>query len=282
MFIQPDKPVTVDQLVHGMIIQSGNDACVALAELIAGSEESFVAMMNREAKRLGMTGTRYADASGIPNEQHYTTARDLATLSAALIRDFPEYYPLFSQKDYTYNNIKQPNRNRLLWLDQTVDGLKTGHTSTAGYCLISSAVRGPRRLISVILGTESDAVRTQESLKLLNYGYQFYDSVRLYAARQPVSRFQVWKGETKELPVGFMQDFVISLPKGQAERIKATLTSMQPVLAPIQKGQKVGDMQLMLDGKQIGEYPVVALQEVPLAGIVGRSWDALRLWIKSL
>jgi D-alanyl-D-alanine carboxypeptidase (penicillin-binding protein 5/6) len=282
MFIQPDKPVTVDQLVHGMIIQSGNDACVALAELIAGSEESFVAMMNREAKRLGMTGTRYADASGIPDEQHYTTARDLATLSAALIRDFPEYYPLFSQKDYTYNNIKQPNRNRLLWLDQTVDGLKTGHTSTAGYCLISSAVRGPRRLISVILGTESDAVRTQESLKLLNYGYQFYDSVRLYAARQPVSRFQVWKGETKELPVGFMQDFVISLPKGQAERIKATLTSMQPVLAPIQKGQKVGDMQLMLDGKQIGEYPVVALQEVPLAGIVGRSWDALRLWIKSL
>jgi D-alanyl-D-alanine carboxypeptidase (penicillin-binding protein 5/6) len=282
IFIQPDKPVTVDQLVHGMIIQSGNDACVALAELIAGSEESFVAMMNREAKRLGMTGTRYADASGIPDEQHYTTARDLATLSAALIRDFPEYYPLFSQKDYTYNNIKQPNRNRLLWLDQTVDGLKTGHTSTAGYCLISSAVRGPRRLISVILGTESDAVRTQESLKLLNYGYQFYDSVRLYAARQPVSRFQVWKGETKELPVGFMQDFVISLPKGQAERIKATLTSMQPVLAPIQKGQKVGDMQLMLDGKQIGEYPVVALQEVPLAGIVGRSWDALRLWIKSL
>lgn len=282
MFIAPDVPVTVDELIHGMIIQSGNDACVALAEAIAGSEETFAAMMNREAQRLGMTGTQFMNSSGMPHEQHYTTARDLATLVAALIRDFPEYYKIYSTREYTYNKITQPNRNRLLWLDQTVDGVKTGHTASAGYCLISSAIRGPRRLISVVLGTSSDDARAQESLKILNYGFQFFDTVKLYSANQAVSRFRVWKGAAKELDAGFQEDFVLSLPKGQGEKVQATLTSQQPLLAPLQKGQKVGSVTLTLDGKTLGEYPVVALQEVPLGSWFGRLWDALVLWFKSL
>ncbi len=282
MFIQPDKPVTVDQLLHGMIIQSGNDACVALAELIAGSEEAFAHLMNREAKRLGMTSTNFTNASGMPDPQLYSTARDLSLLAAAIVRDFPEYYRYYSMKEYSYNNITQPNRNRLLWLDTTVDGLKTGHTEAAGYCLIASAQRGPRRLISVVLGTDSDTIRAQESLKLLNYGFQFYDTVRLYEAGKELSRFRVWKGEANDLPVGFAADFVMSLPKGQAEKIQVSLVSQQPVMAPIQKGQPVGTMQLTLDGKALGEYPVVALEAVPLAGFFGRLWDALVLWIKSL
>ena len=282
MFIAPDKPVTVDELIHGMIIQSGNDACVALAEAIAGSEETFANLMNREAQRLGMTNTHFTNAAGMPDPQHYTTARDLSKLVSALIRDFPEYYPIYSNKEYTYNKITQPNRNRLLWLDQTVDGVKTGHTASAGYCLISSAKRGPRRLISVVLGTDSDNARSQESLKILNYGFQFFDTVKLYSANQAVSRFRVWKGADNELDAGFLEDFNLSLPKGQAEKVQATLTSVQPLLAPLAKGQKVGTMTLTVDGKPLGEYPVVALKEVPVANWFGRLWDALILWFKSL
>ncbi|NMG74564.1 D-alanyl-D-alanine carboxypeptidase family protein [Aromatoleum diolicum] len=282
MFIQPDKPVAVEELVQGMIIQSGNDACVALAELIAGSEESFAHLMNREAQRLGMKNTNFTNSSGLPDPNHYTTARDLSLLASAISRDFPEYYRYYSQKEYRYNNITQPNRNRLLWLDPTVDGLKTGHTANAGYCLIASALRGPRRLVSVVLGTDSDTIRAQESLKLLNYGFQFFDTAKLYSGGQELSRFRVWKGTINELPVGFVNDFVMSLPKGQAEKIQSQLTSLQPVVAPLQKGQQVGTLQLSLDGKAIGEYPVVALQDVPVAGFFGRLWDTLRLWIKSL
>ena len=282
MFIQPDKPVLVEELVQGMIVQSGNDACVALAELIAGSEESFAHLMNREAQRLGMKNTNFTNSSGLPDPNHYTTARDLSLLASAISRDFPEYYRYYSQKEYRYNNITQPNRNRLLWLDPTVDGLKTGHTANAGYCLIASALRGPRRLVSVVLGTDSDTIRAQESLKLLNYGFQFYDTARLYSAGQELSRFRVWKGAVNELPVGFVQDFVMSLPKGQAEKLQSQLTSIQPVVAPLQKGQQVGTLQLSLDGKPIGEYAVVALQDVPVAGFFGRLWDTLVMWIKSL
>ncbi|MDY0011513.1 MAG: D-alanyl-D-alanine carboxypeptidase family protein [Rhodocyclaceae bacterium] len=282
MFIAPDRPVTVNELIHGMIIQSGNDACVALAELIAGSEETFASMMNREAQRLGMTGTHYMNATGMPDPQHYTTARDLAILASAVVRDFPDHYPIYSTKEYRYNNITQPNRNRLLWLDPTVDGMKTGHTASAGYCLVSTAKRGPRRLISVVLGTDSDDTRTQESLKVLNYGFQFFDTVQLYGANQAVSRFRVWKGAENALEAGFLNDFVLSLPKGQGDKVQATLTSLQPLLAPIQKGQQVGTMTLTLEGKTLGEYPVVALKEVPLAGWFGRLWDAIVLWFKSL
>jgi D-alanyl-D-alanine carboxypeptidase (penicillin-binding protein 5/6) len=282
MFIEPRKPVTVQELLRGMIVQSGNDACVALAELIAGSEEAFAELMNREARRLGMTNTHFTNSTGLPDEQLYTTVRDLSVLASALVRDFPEYYPLYAEKEFTYNKITQPNRNRLLWMDGTVDGIKTGHTSSAGYCLVASAQRGPRRLISVVVGTDSDTIRAQESLKLLNFGFQFFDTVQLYAAGQTLSQFRIWKGKAKEVPVGFTSDFVMSLPKGQAEKISATLTSQQPLVAPVQKGQPVGTMQLTLDGRILGEYPVVALQDVPLAGFFGRLWDALLMWIKNL
>lgn len=282
MFIEPRRPVTVEELIRGMIVQSGNDACVALAELVAGSEEAFAELMNREARRLGMTSTHFTNATGLPDEQLYTTVRDLSLLASAIVRDFPEYYPLYAEKEFTYNKITQPNRNRLLWMDGTVDGIKTGHTSSAGYCLVASAQRGPRRLISVVVGTESDTIRAQESLKLLNFGFQFFDTVQLYAADQALSQFRIWKGQAKEVAVGFTSDFVMSLPKGQAEKISATLTSQQPLVAPVQKGQAVGTMQLALDGRVLGEYPVVALQEVPLAGFFGRLWDALLMWIKNL
>ncbi len=282
MFIEPRHQVTVDELLHGMIIQSGNDASVALAELVAGSEDAFAALMNREAERLGMKNTHFMNSSGMPDAQHYTTARDLALLAASIVRDFPEYYSLYSQKEYTYNKITQPNRNRLLWLDSTVDGMKTGHTEAAGYCLVSSAKRGPRRLISVVLGTESDAMRTQESLKLLNFGFRFYDTVRLYEANQAISQFRIWQGEIDQVKVGFSKDFVLSLPKGQAEKLQVTLNSLQPLEAPVGKGQKVGEMVLTLDGALIGTYPVEALEDVPLAGWFGRTWDSLQLWIKNL
>jgi len=282
MFIEPRHEVNVDQLMHGMIVQSGNDASVALAEQLAGSEEAFATLMNREAQRLGMTQTRFANSTGMPDPEHYTTAHDLGLLAAAIIRDFPEYYNLYSQKEYTYNKITQPNRNRLLWIDSTVDGMKTGHTEAAGYCLVSSAMRGPRRLISVVLGAESDAMRTQESLKLLNFGFRFYDTVRLYEANQSISQFRIWQGEVDQVKVGFVKDFVLSLPKGQAEKLQVTLNSEQPLEAPVGKGQKVGEMVLTLDGALIGTYPVQALEDVPLAGWFGRTWDSLQLWIKSL
>ena len=282
MFIEPNKPVTVEQLIHGVIVQSGNDACVALAETIAGSEEAFVALMNREAQRLGMTNTNFSNSTGLPDPQLYTTGNDLARLATAIIRDFPEYYSLYSLKEYTYNEIKQPNRNRLLYMDPTVDGMKTGHTSSAGYCLVSTAQRGPRRLISVVLGAASDTVRAQESLKLLNYGFQFYDTVKLYSADEALSQFRVWKGKLNELPVGFTSDFTLSLPKESADKIQATLESRQPLVAPLEKGQEVGTLTLSAEGQAIGRYPVVALQDVPVAGFFGRLWDAIVMFFKSL
>ena len=282
MFIEPLKPVTVQELIRGVIVQSGNDACVALAELIAGSEEAFAALMNREAKRLGLTNTHFTNSTGLPDPQLYTTARDLATLASAIVRDFPEYYSLYSMKEFTYNGISQPNRNRLLYMDATVDGMKTGHTSTAGYCLVSTAQRGPRRLISVVLGAGSDTVRAQESLKLLNFGFQFYDTVKLYAADQALSQFRVWKGQANEVGAGFASDFNLSLPKGTGDKLQPTLESQQPLVAPLQKGQRIGTLKLSLDGKPLGEYPVVALQDVPVAGFFGRLWDAIVMWIKSL
>lgn len=282
MFIEPNRPVTVEELIRGMIIQSGNDACVALAERIAGSEEGFVHMMNSEAQRLGMKNTRFANSSGLPDPDLYTTANDLALLASALIRDFPEFYRIYSERDYTYNGITQPNRNRLLWLDTTVDGMKTGYTNAAGYCLVSSAVRGPSRLISIVLGAESEAGRAQESLKLLNYGFQFFDSVRLYQAGQELSRFRVWKGASDEVGVGFSDDFVMTMPKGQSERLQVSLESSQPVLAPIERGQNIGTLTLSVDGKELGKYPVVALEAVEVGGFFSRLWDALVLWIKSL
>ena len=279
MFIRVGHQVPVDDLIKGMIVQSGNDACVALAEAIAGSEDNFAQMMTREAQRLGMKSTSFRNSTGLPDPQHYTTARDLAILADALIRDFPaDYAKYYTIKEFRYNNITQHNRNRLLWLDPTVDGLKTGYTEAAGYCLISSAKRGPRRLISVVLGTASDSVRAQESLKLLNYGFQFYDAVQLYAKDQAVSSLKVWKGAASTVKAGFTSDFVVSVPKGFAQKVQADLVSQQPLMAPVSAGQTIATLKLSVDGKPYGEYPVLALETVPQAGIIGRAIDSVRLW----
>ncbi len=281
MFIEPKKPVSVDELLRGMIVQSGNDACIALAEQLAGSEEAFAAMMNREAERLGMKNTRYMNASGLPDPRHYTTARDLYLLATALMRDFPEQYAqYYSQREYRYNGITQVNRNRLLWLDNTVDGMKTGFTEAAGYCLVASSKRGPRRLLSVLLGSTSESMRAQESQKLLNWGFQFFDAVRLYAGNAPVKEIEVWKGTRGTLKAGFREDLVVTIPKGQGEKLKAELLSHSPLVAPVAAGTRVGNLRVTLDGKALGEYPVVALEEVPAAGIFVRAWDTLRLWLR--
>ena len=279
MFIRVGAQVGVEDLIKGMIVQSGNDACIALAEAIAGSEENFAQMMNREAQRLGMKASSFRNSTGLPDPQLYTTARDLATLAGALIRDFPEEYAkYYSLKEFRYNNITQANRNRLLWTDPTVDGVKTGYTEAAGYCLISSAKRGPRRLLSVVLGTASDSVRAQESLKLLNYGFQFYDAVQLYAGNQPASNLKVWKGASATVKVGFTSDFILAVPKGFGPKVKADLVSQQPLIAPIDAGQVVGTMKVSVDDKPYGDYPVVTLEAVPQAGIIGRAIDSVKLW----
>ncbi len=280
MFIEPNKPVTVAELLRGMIVQSGNDATMALAEAVGGSETGFVAMMNKEAQRLGMSNTHFVNATGLPDPQHYTTARDLARLAAAIVRDFPDYYALYSIKEYTYNGITQANRNRLLWTDPTVDGMKTGHTQGAGYCLIASSHRGTRRLLSVVLGTNSDAVRAMESQRLLNYGFQFFDSVRLYAKNQTVVNLKVWKGASNTIKAGFRRDIYLSLPRGQAKDIKASLTTRQPLLAPLVAGQPVGTVTLTLNNKPLAQYPLLALESVGVANMFGRAWDSLRLIFK--
>ena len=281
MFIEPGKPVTVEQLIQGMEVQSGNDACIALAEAVAGSQDVFVQMMNREAKRLGMTNTHFMNPTGLPDPQHYSTAHDIYLLATAIIRDFPaEYAKYYSEKEFTYNHITQRNRNRLLWLDPSVDGVKTGHTEAAGYCLVASSKHGPRRLLSVLLGAKSEEMRADESLKLLNWGYQFFDSVKLYDKDQAVKSLRVWKGSSNEVKVGFDRPIIVSVPKGDTDKLKANLLAQQPLVAPVAQGQRVGELRLTLDGKPMGEYPLLALQPVGAAGIFGRAWDTLRLWLK--
>jgi serine-type D-Ala-D-Ala carboxypeptidase (penicillin-binding protein 5/6) len=280
MFIDPKKAVSVDELLHGEIVQSGNDAAIALAEVTAGSEDAFVERMNREAARIGMKSTRFINVTGLPAPQQVSTAADLGLIAVAIIRDFPEYYPLYSMKEYRYNNITQSNRNRLLWSDPYVDGVKTGFTDAAGYCLIASAKRGPRRLLAVVLGAASDAARASEAQKLLNYGFQFYDTVQLYQNGAQVSALKVWKGATESVPAGFIVDQYVTLPKGQAQKLKLTLEAVEPLVAPIARGQRVGLVKVTLDARPVGEYPLVALEEVPLAGLFGRAWDTIRLWFK--
>lgn len=281
MFIRVGTRVSVDDLIRGMVVQSGNDACIALAEAVAGSEDVFVQMMNREAERLGMKNTSFRNASGLPDPQHYSTAQDLYLLAAALIRDFPEYYSqYYSQKEFRYNSISQPNRNRLLWVDPSVDGVKTGHTEAAGYCLVASSRRGERRILSVLLGSTSEAMRAQESQKLLNWGFQFFDSVKLHGASETVKSLEVWKGAADAVKAGFRNDLVITIPKGEADKLKAELLSQQPLLAPVTEGQRVGTLRVTHDGKPLSEFPLVALEGVGAAGIFGRAWDTLRLWLR--
>jgi D-alanyl-D-alanine carboxypeptidase (penicillin-binding protein 5/6) len=285
MFIDPATPVSINDLLFGLIVQSGNDASVALAEAVAGSEDAFVVQMNREAARLGMKSTRYANSHGLPSPDNFSTASDLALLASRLIIDHPEFYKTYySTKSFTYNKITQANRNRLLWLDPTVDGMKTGHTESAKYCLISSAIRpngsGQRRLISVVTGTDSDQVRAQESLKLLNWGFLNFDTVKLYGKDQAVDTPEVWKGSQGKVKIGFTQDLYVTLPKGSAARLKPALERKDPLVAPIDKNSKIGTMKMMLDGKPVAEFPVVALEQVSQASIFGRAWDSIRLLFK--
>ena len=281
MFIEPNKPVTVDELLHGMIIQSGNDASITLAEGVAGSEEQFAQMMNKQATKLGMTNTRYMNATGLPDKAHFTTANDLAILATALIRDFPlEYRRLYSVKEYSYNKITQPNRNRLLWLDANVDGMKTGHTESAGYCLISSAKRGDTRMISVLLGAVSEAMRASESQKLLNYGFQFYESTKVYKQNQTINTMRVFKGQDKIVSATISKDFYLTLPKGDYAKVKANMISQQPLIAPIKAGQTIGKISFTLNGKIINEQKLVAAKSVDEAGFVGRIIDSVKLMLQ--
>ncbi|WP_246210755.1 D-alanyl-D-alanine carboxypeptidase family protein [Vogesella oryzae] len=279
MFLDPKHPAKVDDLIKGMIVQSGNDACITLAEAIAGSEQVFAQLMTAEAKRLGMVNTQFRNATGLPDPEHYTTVHDLGILAAAIIRDFPEFYPIYSMKSFTYNNITQPNRNLLLFRDPNVDGMKTGHTASAGFNLIASSHRDGRRVISVVVGTASEEARAVESSKLLNYALQFFETPKLYAAGKAVKEIAVYKGASKQLPVGFASDVYATVPRGQSGQLKAELSTVQPLIAPIKQGQQVGKLTISLDGKVLSEKPVVALQGVEEGGFFSRLWDSIKLWL---
>jgi D-alanyl-D-alanine carboxypeptidase (penicillin-binding protein 5/6) len=280
MFLDPGSEATVETLLHGMIVQSGNDASIALAEAVAGNEDAFVALMNREAERLGLQNTSFQNATGLPHADHYSTAADLATLAAIIIRDFPDYFPMYSLREYRYNNITQYNRNRLLGRDPHVDGMKTGFTESAGFCLVATAHRNGRRLISVVIDAGSDNGRMAESQKLLNYGFEAFDTFRLYAKGQPVHTLPVWKGGKDMLPAGFLEDFYITVPKGEGERLKARLESRQPLLAPVYAGERVGTLKLSFDGEAYGEHQVVALENVSVANMFMRAWHSLWLLVQ--
>ncbi len=284
MFIEPRVPVSVNDLLYGLIVQSGNDASVALAEAVSGTEDAFAALMNREAERMGMKSTRFANSHGLPSPNNYSTARDLSILATHLVNDHPEFYKIYSTKEFTYNKIKQSNRNRLLWLDPTVDGMKTGHTQQAGYCLISTAKRpngsNERRLISVVIGASSDQSRAQESQKLLNWGFLNFDAVKLYSKDAAIATPNVWKGSQNDIKIGFTHDVYVTVPKGQGAKIKPILARKDPLVAPIDKNSQVGTIKVMsADNKVITELPVLALEQVGQAGMFGRALDSIRLWI---
>jgi len=272
MFIEVGSSVSVEELLQGMIIQSGNDASVALAEYAAGSEDAFVALMNAHAENLGLSGTHFVNATGLPHEDHYTTPIDMAKLASALIRDYPAYYKWYSVKKYTYNNITQSNRNLLLYRDESVDGLKTGHTESAGFCLVASARRNDMRLISVVMGTNSEKARAQESQKLLNYGFRFYETHRLYEANTPLKEMRIWKGETENLPVGLSSDLYVTVPRGQYKKLNASLNIGKTIIAPVSAGQQLGNVSVTLDDEALIERPLVALQQVAEGGL----WQSIK------
>ena len=286
MFIDPATPVKINDLLYGLMVQSGNDAAVALSEAVAGSEDTFVSMMNAEALRMGLKATHFSNPHGLPSPDNYSTAQDLSILALHEITDYPDFYKIDSVKEFTYNKITQPNRNRLLWLDPTVDGLKTGHTEAAGYCMIASAKRpngksGDRRLIAVVLGTASDQARSQESQKLLNWGFQNFDTVKLYAKGEALANEEVWKGSKNQVKIGFDRDIYLTVPKGLGDKLKPVLTHRDPLVAPVNQGAQVGKLALVQpDGKTLTELPVLALEQVNQASIFGRAWDSIRLWFK--
>ncbi len=284
MFVRVNTQVTVEDLIKGMIVQSGNDACVALAEGIAGNEENFAQMMNNQAKRLGMTASQFKNATGLPNPEHYTTARDLSILTTALINDFPEFYKkYYSIKEFTYNNIKQPNRNRLLWLDESVDGVKTGFTDNAGYCLISSANRDNRRVLSVLLGAKSANGRINESAKLLNWGYVAYDSVQIVPANKVLANLRVWKGEKNEITAKANQAINLVIPKGYANKVQYNFVPVtgdennggEKLVAPIVKGQILGKIVVSIENKTFMEIPVKSDEQIEQGSLWRRFIDSI-------
>ena len=280
MFIEVGKKVKVEDLLKGMIIQSGNDASVALAEHIAGSEAVFASVMNTQAQKLGMLNTNFVNATGLPDPDHYTTAEDIAKVAIATIRDFPEYFKWYSVKSFTFNNIKQHNRNKLLWRDDSIDGLKTGHTEAAGYCLVATALRDNMRLLSVVMGTESEKSRADESIKLLNYGFRFFETHKLYSAGDTLSQAKTWKGAVEKLPVGLQQDLYITIPRNQYQNLDAAIRLNSPLIAPINKSQPVGEIHVTLSGETVTSKPLVALRDVGEGGFVSRMIDNIMMMLE--
>ncbi len=285
MFIDTTMRPKVDELLRGLIIQSGNDASVALAEGVGGTLEQFVAMMNRQAQAWGLKNTRFSNVTGLSEAGHKSSARDIAVIASHIIRDFPEYYPYYSQREYTFNKIRQHNRNLLLTRDPSVDGMKTGFTDAAGYCLVASAQRdfpnGKRRLLSVVMGTASKEARATESQKLLNWGYSAYDAVKLFDAGQAASAAKVWKGAVSEVKLGAEGPVFVAVPRGEGGKLQTQVERTDPLVAPLNKGQRVGTIKVTTTGGvAVAEVPLVVQESVPQAGILGRAWDSIRLWIK--
>jgi serine-type D-Ala-D-Ala carboxypeptidase (penicillin-binding protein 5/6) len=277
-FLKLNSQVPLKDLLYGMIIQSGNDAAIALAEHTAGSEEAFANLMNAYAKQLGMTGSHFENASGYPIENHYTTARDIALLSRALIHDFPEDYAISAVKQFVWNGIKQGNRNTLLWRDPSVDGIKTGHTAAAGYCLAASAKQGDSRMIAIVMGASSEKARADSAMALLNYGFRFYETHKLYDANKPLATPKLWKGEAGTLPLGISQPMDVTVKRGQYDQLKAIMDIPATLVAPFKKGQQVGTLRVTLDGKPLQSAPLVALDDAPQGGFFKRLWDSILLW----
>jgi D-alanyl-D-alanine carboxypeptidase (penicillin-binding protein 5/6) len=282
MFIKEGTQVNLGQLLKGIIIQSGNDASVAMAEHIAGSETAFASLMNQHAKLLGMENTKFSNATGLPQENHYSSPYDLALLARAIIQRFPQHYGIYSEKYFTYNNIRQPNRNKLLWRDKTVDGLKTGHTDAAGYCLVASAKRDGMRLITVVLGTKSEEARARESQKLLAYGFRFYRTHKLYEANKQLSLVKVWGGKESTVRLGVADALSVTIPRGQAKGLKATMDINTEVKAPVTAGQVYGVVRITLDGKEVNTMPLVALDSVAEGGFFKKIWDSILLFFMSI
>ncbi len=275
MFIEVGKKVSVDDLIHGMIIASGNDACVALAEHIAGSEAAFAALMNKHVLELGMENTHFSNATGLPDPNHYSTPADILKVTRAVIKEFPQFYPLYSMKEYTFNGITQKNRNRLLWRDSSVDGVKTGHTDAAGYCLVTSAKRENMRLLSVVMGTKSDEARAKESQTLLNFGFRFFQTHRLFNAGQTLKTLRVWKGDTDNLNLGLEEDLHVTIPRGSYNKLVARVRIKDSIMAPVTQGQVLGQVILEHDGEVLREVPLVALQSVGEGGIIHNLVDSV-------
>ena len=280
MFIEVGKKVPLEDLLIGMIVQSGNDASVALAEHVAGSESTFAELMNTHAQRLGMENSHFVNATGLPDPDHYITARDIAIVSAATIREFPEYYAWYAVKEYTFNGIKQHNRNRLLWQDDAVDGVKTGHTEAAGYCLVASAQREDMRLTSVVMGAAGEGARAKASLSLLNYGFRFFESHKLYASGEPVQELRVWKGDIEDLPVTPLHDVYVTIPRGQYDKLTPQVVLEAGVLAPIEAGQTLGHVVVNLGEEEVARVPLVPMQAVAEGGIWQYVKDSVLLWFQ--